>query len=63
MSMMLVTVVGPAGRLDLVVPAEVPVGALLEPLAAAHGVTGPALGSGDWSLRPLGEDPLRAGGR
>jgi WXG100 protein secretion system (Wss), protein YukD len=60
MSTVLVTVVGPAGRLDLAVPAELPVGALLEPLAEAHGVTGPA-SAGDWSLRPLGEDPLPAG--
>jgi WXG100 protein secretion system (Wss), protein YukD len=61
MPMMLVTVVGPAGRLDLEVPAQVPVGDLLAPLAEAHGVTGPAAVTGDWSLRPLGADPLRAG--
>lgn len=61
MPVLLVTVVGPAGRLDLAVPAEVPVGALLEPLAEAHGATGPAPATGGWSLRPLGGDPLRAG--
>lgn len=70
-SRLLVTVVGPAGTIDLVVPAEQPVTALLDPLAQAVGSVGGqggAAGRGvggqggtagrSWFLAPVGGDPL-----
>lgn len=64
MTSLLVTVLGPAGSLDLVVPAEAPIGALLDPLARLHGdarrapLHGEQLPAHDWSLAPIGGDPL-----
>jgi hypothetical protein len=70
-SRLLVTVVGPAGTIDLVVPAEQPVTALLDPLAqavgsvvgqggaAGRGVVGQGGAAGrGWFLAPVGGDPL-----
>jgi hypothetical protein len=66
MSVVLVTVVGPSRQLDLMVAADVPVAALLVPLAEALGVAHPGMApcaeaSGDWSLRLLGGDPIPEG--
>jgi WXG100 protein secretion system (Wss), protein YukD len=59
MTVVLVTVAGPCGRRDLVVPADVPVGDLLGPIAAAAGEGRPgATGQARWRLAPLGGDPL-----
>jgi hypothetical protein len=69
MSIVLVTVAGPSGRRDLAVPADVPVGDLLGPVAAAlpggdraepaavDGRPGVA-GQGRWRLGPVGGAPL-----
>jgi len=59
MTVVLVTVAGPCGRRDLVVPADVPVGELLGPVAAAaaDGRPGTA-GQARWRLGLLGGDPL-----
>jgi hypothetical protein len=62
MTVVLVTVAGPSGRRDLVVPADVPIGDLLGPVAAAvpggergePGMARPAR----WRLELLGGDPL-----
>jgi hypothetical protein len=63
MSRLLVTVVGPAGPVDLVVPAEQPVSALLDPLAQAAGSAGEQGGAAGhrWSLAPVGGDSLPPG--
>jgi WXG100 protein secretion system (Wss), protein YukD len=58
---LLVTVEGPAGRLDLAVPAEAPVADLLAPVAEALGVTCHGKGHGGWTLGLLGGDLLPAG--
>jgi hypothetical protein len=59
MSRLLVTVAGPAGTIDLVVPAEQPVTALLDPLAQAVGGVGHGGAAGrSWFLAPAGGDPL-----
>ena len=66
MTVVLVTVAGPSGRRDLVVPADVPVGDLLGPVAAAlPGGDAVAVdrqpgmaGQARWRLGPLGGDPL-----
>ena len=59
MTVVVVTVAGPCGRRDLVVPADVPVGDLLGPIAAAAGEGRPgATGQARWRLAPLGGDPL-----
>lgn len=67
MTVALVTVVGPSGRRDLAVPAEVPVGDLLDQVAAALPGGDPAAaadgrpggpGLARWRLAPLGGDPL-----
>jgi Mrp family chromosome partitioning ATPase len=60
MSAVLVTVMGPAGRLDLEVPAEPPVAVVLDALARLLGATEAGDPTGDWSLHPLGGDPLPA---
>jgi hypothetical protein len=60
MAAVLVTVVGPAGRLDLEMPAEVPIVALLDALVRMLGGTEGAAPAGDWSLSPSGGDPLPA---
>ena len=52
MPVALVTVVGPSRRLDLMVPADVPVGALLVPLVEALGVAHP-LGVTRHEVAPL----------
>jgi hypothetical protein len=66
-TVLLVTVAGPSGRRDLAVPAGVPVGDLLGPVAAALPGDDPAAaaagqpdeaGHARWRLAPLGEDPL-----
>jgi WXG100 protein secretion system (Wss), protein YukD len=65
-TVVLVTVAGPSGRRDLVVPADVPVGDLLGPVAAALPGGDPAVVDGQpgmagrarWRLGPLGGDPL-----
>jgi len=59
MTVVLVTVAGLCGRRDLVVPADVPVGELLGPVAAAaaDGRPGTA-GQARWRLGLLGGDPL-----
>jgi hypothetical protein len=66
-TVLVVTVAGPSGRRDLAVPAGVPVGDLLGPVAAAlAGDDPPAAAAGQpdeagharWRLAPLGEDPL-----
>jgi Mrp family chromosome partitioning ATPase len=58
-TVVLVTVAGPAGRRDLVVPADVPVGDLLGPVVAAavDGQPGTA-GPDRWRLALPGGDPL-----
>jgi WXG100 protein secretion system (Wss), protein YukD len=61
MSGVLVTVVGPAGARDLVVPAEAPVAWLLDALAGAVGAIDAGYPAGDWSLRLVGGDRLAAG--
>jgi WXG100 protein secretion system (Wss), protein YukD len=69
MTVVLVTVAGLSGRRDLVVPADVPIGDLLGPVAAAlaggdpvvpaAGGGGPeAAGQAGWRLAPLGGDAL-----
>ena len=62
MTVVLVTVAGPSGRRDLVVPADVPVGDLLGPVAAAvpGGERGePGMARPErWRLELLGGDPL-----
>jgi WXG100 protein secretion system (Wss), protein YukD len=59
MTVVLVTVAGPSGRRDLVVPADVPVGDLLGPIAAAAGEASPgAVGQARWRLALPGGDPL-----
>jgi WXG100 protein secretion system (Wss), protein YukD len=68
MTVVLVTVAGLSGRRDLVVPAEVPIGDLLGPVAAAMAVDDPAVpapggqpaaaGRAGWRLAPLGGDAL-----
>jgi hypothetical protein len=59
-SRLLVTVVGPVGTIDLVVPAEQPVTALLDPLAQAVGSVGGQGGAAgrSWFLAPVGGDPF-----
>jgi len=65
-TVVLVTVAGPSGRRDLVVPADVPVGDLLGAVAAALPGGDPAVvdgrpgvaGRARWRLGPLGGDPL-----
>jgi hypothetical protein len=65
-TVVLVTVAGPSGRRDLVVPADVPVGDLLGPVAAALPGGDPAVVDGQpgvagrarWRLGPLGGDAL-----
>jgi hypothetical protein len=65
-TVVLVTVAGPSGRRDLVVPADVPVGDLLGPVAAALpggdlavvGGRPGAAGRARWRLGTLGGDPL-----
>jgi Mrp family chromosome partitioning ATPase len=62
MALLLVTIIGPSGRRDLAVPADVPIGDLLAPLAAA----GPSGGDAPpgaawwagWRLGAVGGDPL-----
>jgi Mrp family chromosome partitioning ATPase len=58
-TVVLVTVAGPSGRRDLMVPTEVPVGDLLGPVVAAavHGWPGGA-GQDRWRLALPGGDPL-----
>jgi WXG100 protein secretion system (Wss), protein YukD len=59
MTGVLVTVAGPSGRRDLAVPADVPVGDLLGPIAAAAGAASPgAVGQARWRLALPGGDPL-----
>jgi WXG100 protein secretion system (Wss), protein YukD len=59
MTVVLVTVAGPSGRRDLVVPADVPVGDLLGPIAAAAGEGSPgAVGQARWRLALPGGDAL-----
>jgi hypothetical protein len=58
MTVVLVTVAGPSGRHDLVVPADVPVGDLLGPIAAAAGGRPGVAGQARWRLGLLGGDPL-----
>jgi WXG100 protein secretion system (Wss), protein YukD len=58
-TVVLVTVAGPAGRRDLVVPADVPVGDLLGPVAAAAVDGQPDTAGPDrWRLAFPGGDPL-----
>jgi hypothetical protein len=60
-TVLVVTVAGPSGRRDLAVPAGVPVGDLLGPVAAALPGDDPppaAAGHARWRLAPLGGDPL-----
>jgi type VII secretion system (Wss) protein YukD len=65
MAVLLVTVLGSAGALDLTVPAETPIGELLAPLTRLHGDAGKAPGDQAtavsvhrWSLAPIHGDPL-----
>ena len=69
MTVVVVTVAGPSGRRDLVVPADVPIGDLLVPVAAAlpggdraepAAVDGQPSAAGQvrWRLGPVGGDPL-----
>jgi hypothetical protein len=66
-TVVLVTVVGPSGRRDLAVPADVPVGDLLDQVASALPGGDPAgavdgqpgrPGMARWRLALLGGDPL-----
>jgi Mrp family chromosome partitioning ATPase len=63
MALLLVTIIGPSGRRDLAVPADVPIGDLLAPLAAAGPSGGDAPPPGaawwaGWRLGAVGGDPL-----
>jgi hypothetical protein len=69
MSIVLLTVVGPAGPIDLAVPADQPLSSLLDPLSRALGhatqdprarsvAQGPWVPSREWLLAPMGGDPL-----
>jgi WXG100 protein secretion system (Wss), protein YukD len=58
MTVMLVTVAGPSGRHDLMAPADVPVGDLLGPIAAATCRRPGVAGQARWRLALLGGDPL-----
>jgi hypothetical protein len=69
MSIVLLTVVGPTGPIDLAVPADQPLSSLLDPLSRALGhapqdprtrrvVQGPWAPSREWLLAPMGGDPL-----
>jgi MinD-like ATPase involved in chromosome partitioning or flagellar assembly len=60
LAVVLVTVLGPAGSLDLVVPADTPIGTLLGALARRHDAAGEArsVPPHGWSLAPLDRDPL-----
>jgi Mrp family chromosome partitioning ATPase len=58
-TVVLVTVAGPSGRRDLVVPADVPIGDLLGPIAAAAADGQPGMaGQARWRLGLLSGDPL-----